>query len=253
MTKSSIVAKNFSRNPDYYHLRAETQLLAAANVAELIAAQNINPQQILEIGCGTGFLTDKLFDQFPEAEFTVTDISAAMLEFCQKQTAEIREQKGISAKFAENDICTDSPPGHFDLITSSLAFQWVPDLSGLFKRLQEKLTSEGKIICSTLAEGTFATVKQRFSTAGVDFPSPKLFADEEIKTFTRFFNSVEIFSETCHEKFASMRDFLHHIQETGAGNASGKALSSVDLKKILKAEDMPVNAEYNIKYLVLSN
>ncbi len=69
MTESSIVEKNFSRDPDYYHLHAATQLYVADKLAEIIAEHAIGSiNSVLGIGCGTGFLTEKLFVQFPEAE-----------------------------------------------------------------------------------------------------------------------------------------------------------------------------------------
>ena len=39
---------------------------------------------ILDIGCGTGFLTSHLKDYYPNAHITACDISYKMLEECQK-------------------------------------------------------------------------------------------------------------------------------------------------------------------------
>lgn len=167
MTNSSIVEKNFSRDPDYYHLHAETQLYVADQLAKIISSQVINPQSVLEIGCGTGFLSDKLFSLFPNAEFTICDISPTMLQFCEKQTRELREQQNITAKFTENDISAVCPEGGYDLIVSSLAFQWVQNLAAVSEQLKNHLNPGGKLIFSTLSEGTFAEVKHAFNQAGI--------------------------------------------------------------------------------------
>ena len=58
LTKSAIVAKNFSRNPDFYHRNAEIQRYAADRLFnEIINTVSIKPSKILELGFGTGFLT----------------------------------------------------------------------------------------------------------------------------------------------------------------------------------------------------
>lgn len=250
MTKSNIVEKNFSRDPDYYHLHAETQLYVADRLAAILAENSGGAvYSILEIGCGTGFLTEKIFAQFPGAVFYITDLSAAMLKFCKRQTQPIRKQQEISAKFAENDIAKTCPEGEYDLIVSSLAFQWIPDLSSVIAQLKDRLKPQGKLIFSTLTAGTFGTVKQKFIEAGVDFPSPGLLMPTAIESACSCFKNVEICHETRTEEFASMLEFLRHIQGTGAGNATGIPLSAANLKKILNREEL-VSAIYNITYAV---
>ena len=43
-----------------------------------------NPR-ILEVGCGTGILTEFLIKKYPNASFEITDISGSMLEECKKR------------------------------------------------------------------------------------------------------------------------------------------------------------------------
>ena len=249
MTESIIVEKNFSRAPEYYHQHAITQHYVADKLASLIQFHcNGKVQRILEIGCGTGFLTEKLFSFFPEADFTITDLSGTMLSFCKKQTQQIRSEKNISVKFAENDISMYCPGSDYSLIVSSLAFQWVQDLETVIKRLQSKLLPNGQLIFSTQSEGTFAGIKETFAEEEVDFPGPELLTADEIKSVCRNFNSIEISNETRIEEYKSMLTFLRHIQGTGAGNATGKPLPTSELKKIIN-DPSRISAEYNITYV----
>lgn len=250
MTKSHIVEKNFSRDPDYYHLYADTQLYAADKLAALIAEQVKSPvKSILEIGCGTGFLTEKVMARFPAGKFQITDISPTMLKFCESQTRALREKHQIAAEFAENDISNCCPNGQYDLIVSSLAFQWVPNLEQTVKQLQSQLTPGGQLMFTTLSDGTFAAVKETFTGAKIFFPGPDLLTAEQIQSACNSFASVEISNETRTEEFSSMLEFLRHIQGTGAGNATGTPLQTAELKKILKRSDI-IHADYNITYAV---
>ena len=73
---------------------------------------------MLEIGCGTGLLTQALRQQLNAAEWIATDLSAGMLESCRSRV----EGQGVRL------VCMDGERlalrGEFDLICSSLAMQW---------------------------------------------------------------------------------------------------------------------------------
>ena len=51
------------------------------------------PIRILELGCGTGNLTENIINKYPESELTVVDISVEMLEECKSR---FKEQKSIN-------------------------------------------------------------------------------------------------------------------------------------------------------------
>jgi malonyl-CoA O-methyltransferase len=251
VTKARMVKKNFSRNPDYYHKNAETQRYAASSLAEIIQQQTTGKvEKILEIGCGTGFLTEKLLSLFPHAEFTITDISNSMLQFCEQQTRALRSKKKIVADFAVNDISKSCPEENFDLIVSSLAFQWIDDLETTMHQIRNKLSKNGTVIFSTLSQGTFSSAKRFFNDFNVPFPGPQLLTSEQIKSACHQFANVDLVEELQVEEFDSMLMFLRHIQRTGAGNASGHLISTRDLKKILSQYKLKIQAEYNIVYMV---
>lgn len=54
------------------------------------------PRRILEVGCGTGFLTQMLHEAWPEAELIATDIAPKMLE-------RARNRVGKRVQFCEMD------------------------------------------------------------------------------------------------------------------------------------------------------
>jgi len=252
LTQSLIVEKNFSRNPDYYHKNAETQRYAADTLAEIIQQKNSDKiDKILEIGCGTGFLTEKLFLMFPQAAFTITDISGSMLQFCGQQTQTLRSKQNVSANFTINDIVESFPEGKYDLIVSSMAFQWIDDLSAILQQVQNHLSKNGILVFSTLSQDTFSSVKRIFNDLGILFPGPQLLTTEKINSACRHFTNLEVKNELCIEEFDTMLKFLRHIQSTGAGNASGNSMSARDLKKVLRNQfGKKIQAEYNITYAV---
>jgi len=248
-----LVERNFSRHPKYYDANAGIQKMVAANLADLISA-SIAAQSVssaLEIGCGTGFLTESLFRAFPAAEFTVTDISPAMLAYCERSTANLADGLGVSANFAVFDASSDSLEGTFDLVASSLAFQWVENFSGLTRRLRSIVATGGVLAFATLAEGTFDSISRIFSEHGLDFPIPKLPKQEELKNSLTDFTVREFRVETMREDFGTTIEFLRHLRGVGAGNATEKRLSTARFAKFLRERGKePVSAEYEVVFAV---
>jgi len=249
---SELVADNFSKDPEYYDRAADAQKKAAELLADAIrsAAESAfqrSPKRVLEIGCGTGFLTGRLFELFPDAEFAATDISPAMLEFCRRATEQRRTEKGVSAEFALDDISATRLEGDFDLVASSFAFQWAGRMTELVPTLA-RLTRPGGLLCfSALREGTFAEVRSFFAGRGVPFPIPHLASDDELRGALSAFRNVEIRETVIEEKHASLREFLRHLQKVGAVNASGERVSTADLRRVL-AEDAgeKLTVEYDV-------
>lgn len=252
MINTSIVDKNFSRNPDYYHLNAKTQLETTDKLADIIFQKTDHPHEILEIGCGTGFLTQKILNRYNEAHFTITDISESMLKFCREKTSKIRKERQLAVEFLENDINSKCPLGQYDLIVSSLVFQWLPNLKKVIRQLKEQLSPGGKLIFSTLTSGTFSSVKAKFHQAGIVFPSPEMLTCDQIKDACDCFENIDFLQEKMTEEFPSMQEFLKHIQGTGAGNATGNSLKLSELKKVISPNKHPLKADYCIMYLILN-
>jgi malonyl-CoA O-methyltransferase len=136
-----------------YHQQASVQERVAQQLALLVAEFDLPEKpRILEIGCGTGFLSQHLIKQWPHANLLLTDISPGMLERCQTQLGEIDRKR---VDFARMDGESISLEGEFDLIISSLAFQWFNDPMGNLEKLALKLASGGRLAFMTLGDGSF--------------------------------------------------------------------------------------------------
>ena len=145
------ISDAFGAAAAHYDDHAGPQRFAARLVADL--AQRQRPQgvrRILEIGCGTGLLTRDIQARWPDAEIIVTDLSPGMLD---------KAAAGglVAATFLAMDGEAPAFDGPwFDLILSSLAFQWFDDLSAAIARLAALLRPGGSLIFSTMGQGSFA-------------------------------------------------------------------------------------------------
>jgi malonyl-CoA O-methyltransferase len=117
------VAAAFGAAAGTYDADADLQRLVAGRLAARIAALPLPPApRILEIGCGTGFLSRHLLAGRPGARGLITDLSEAMVRRCRDTLAGASD---FLVMDGERPCLT--PPGGFDLICSSLALQWFAD------------------------------------------------------------------------------------------------------------------------------
>jgi len=247
-----LVEHNFSRDPDYYNDLAGTQEDVAERLSDLIKEKTVQSKlsTILEIGCGTGFLTQNIIDRLPGIQFTVTDISSSMLDYCRNRIKKSGDAGNCDFKVC--DITKGCPEGEFSLITSSLAFQWVEKKGDLFKDLHAHLGKNGQLIFTTLLEGTFANIEKIFDKYNSEFPIPELASICDLKESLSCFDKVEIVEGTYIEKYKSIKDFLDHIHKVGAGNATEKRVPMSKLRKIIKEEKKngEIIAEYRVAFVV---
>ena len=144
------IKDSFTAQADVYDAAADLQWLVAERLAERITSRTMSqPRRILEIGCGTGFLSARLMQSFPEARLTLTDIAPTMLARCRARLGDRPDYRVMDGERPEG------LPGGFDLICSNLTFQWFVDLPAALLQLSKLLAPGGKLIFATLGQETF--------------------------------------------------------------------------------------------------
>ncbi len=96
----------------------------------------INPQNILDIGCGPGNSTHVLKKSFPNAHIVGIDNSENMIEKASAEYPDL-EFKLMSV----NEICHDS--ANYDIIFSNACLQWAPNHRQILPMLFERLNESG--------------------------------------------------------------------------------------------------------------
>ena len=105
------------------------------------------PLAILELGCGTGNLTQLLAHNFPQAHLSFVDLSGDMLV----QTA--RKLDPLSKAYTPvrgGFMDVDFPEGRFDLVTSSIALHHLSDEEkpAMYRRIYGWLKPGGRFRCA---------------------------------------------------------------------------------------------------------
>jgi tRNA (cmo5U34)-methyltransferase len=116
---------------------------ALSKVADYIpsAAQ---ANAILELGCGTGNLTQYMLNRFPDARFELIDLSEESLEICKHRFGTKYKLAYHQKDFRDLDLS----PLSFDLVVSSVSIHHLLDeeKKNLFSKLYRSLTPNGVFI-----------------------------------------------------------------------------------------------------------
>ena len=97
--------------------------------------QDLHPNRVIDLGCGTGEITATLKERWPKADVIGLDSAATML-------ANARGLSG-AVTWVETDIAAWQPEQPLDLIFSNAALQWLDRHEVLFPRLMTALGKGG--------------------------------------------------------------------------------------------------------------
>ncbi len=245
MSRQARIAAAFGLGAGTYDDAAPIQRAAARRLARRIAAQwpKAPPRRILEIGCGTGFLSAELAALFPESTLVLTDIAPAMLQRCQARLGAGHAYRVMDGAHPDADLT-----GGFDLVVSSLALQWLPDLRDGLRRLALCLAPGGQLAFATLGQESFAAWRQAHAALGL---ACGLHAYPEAAAFPwpPGLNG-HIAVEWLEEPHASGLAFLRALKRIGAGQPAlgHEPLSPAALRRVLARFEDGFTARYQILY-----
>lgn len=235
MGSKKLLEKRFSLRAttydDYAHVQKEMANRLMEHVLHVTAKRETANARILEIGCGTGYLTKQLLTHFPSAHITAVDLAPGMIE--QIKTKVQSPRVSFFCGDAENMHWSES----FDLIVSNATFQWFQHLSKTVYRLMNTLNSQGVLCFTTFGNNTFhelhtcyelakkhVKLDKRFaqSTVGPKFDSLKQLREKIEMAFESSAERVEIAGAEWehYEWYPSVRNFFQSIKKVGASNTN---------------------------------
>jgi len=245
ISRSSAVQSQFNRRAISYDTHAHVQRTMADQLARSFVGWKdkglINERSILEIGCGTGALTQIIVNEWPSASITALDIAPKMIELTEKrilsgQHLSTRNSTTDRIRFIEADIemwAKNAPASSVDIIVSNACFQWLNDPQETLGHLRRMLRPGGLLIFTTFGPDTFCEMHKAFNEVyrasgmvpqrhGLTFQSPDQW---EIMLEESGYSNFKCERAIHKEKYASARDFLYSVKGMGASTTEAVTTS----------------------------
>ncbi len=239
---SSSISARFAAAAQTYHEESNLQ----RTVAEKLAASMPGLEEIdsiLEIGCGTGFLTELLRRRFPRALIYALDIARPMIDLARERIGECGRIRWHAA-----DARQFCPDRDFSLIISSSALHWMTPVSETVKRLASMLEPGGNLVSALMVKGTLgelhAVRTSLFPTKTAPLCLPG--AEEVLEALATAGLRVELSrQEILRERYDSAHGFLRSLNRqgvTGTAHSGCELLNRTELRKLTGYYDQRFSA-----------
>jgi malonyl-CoA O-methyltransferase len=164
-----------------YDDAAVLQREVGRRMAERLALVRLQPETILDAGCGTGEALVELTARYPHATIIGLDFALGMVSAAQRRAASIRApHRGLAAKIlraratargASGFVCADATRlplrrSSIDLVWSNLMLSSVGEPAAVFAEFLQPLRVGGLLMFSTLGPDTLKELRAAF--AGID-------------------------------------------------------------------------------------
>lgn len=249
------VAQRFGQAAAQYHQEAHIQRKVAEGLlSSLLPWQGMLPDApILEIGCGTGFLTKLLLQHFPEKEFVITDVSEEMLDFCR---ANLESEGLLSDKITFEVLDANEFQGtesKYAMVISNFAPQWFHDTAIVLEKLSDSLVPGGLLLCSFPGNHTFEQWYECCLELGLPYTA-NTFPDVEEMVIKLSMGPMQIdyYENDLIDSFESSLDFFRNLKAIGADHVhSGKKLTYKQFKLLTDHWDSSVEDKVEVKWHVV--
>ncbi len=172
---------------------------------------------ILELGAGTGLLTEIIVRNLQFHRLTCNDLVEKSKSYLDKITQNYDFIVGNSSKI--------KPVGAVDLIISNAMFQWFSSLNAPLEHYSRILEKNGILAFSTFSKENFKEIRDALGVS-LNYLS----ADEIRSALEKDFQILEIVEFESVLQFNTQLELLAHLKNTGVNSLNSKKMTFRDIK-----------------------
>lgn len=240
-----------------YDRWAAPQLGIARNLIRILPG-NGYIDSILDVGCGTGYLTGLLHGHYPDACILGIDIAPEMVNLCRRRWEKIRRLSFMVADAERFDSRTC-----FDLVASSFCFQWFSAREQSISRMAGMLNPGGIFACAMPVAGSLAELYETYQSVlsekmpGLEYESSGIYVDVLARAGLNIVHFEEatiqgLYNSGLHALCAFKgigATFKHHRGYTPRSAAEVKKIAR-HYERCYALADGQVPITYNVLYVV---
>ncbi len=231
----SKVAKSFGAAAKGYDRVAVLQRTVSERMIERLNLIQLAPENILDIGAGTGQSARSLAKKFKRSKVFQLDLSQQMSIISRSKTSRFFSRQNFVCGDAERLPVTSS---FFDLVHSSLTFQWCNDLDKCFSESFRVLNTNGLFIFATLGPDTLKELRECWAAVDDNIHINTFFDMHDIgdALVRAGLESVVMDVESITMTYTDSMDLMRELKALGAHNVNKdrhKGLTGKDSFKIM--------------------
>ncbi|MGL5894347.1 MAG: malonyl-ACP O-methyltransferase BioC [Bacteroidales bacterium] len=212
-----LLARRFSKAAATYDQSAIAQQEIASHLWSLTSRiLKDKPENILEIGCGTGMLTRIYTQECHLSRVTLNDIYDSR-EFLPP----------VKSNFIQGDAEEVDLGEGYDLILSTSAVQWFSDLESFISKIERSLKPGGIFAFSTFGPDNYHELR-KITNSGLHYHT-----QEELMGMLKGFEIVSFEQKAITNLFETPLDILRHIKATGVAGGMGSSWSRGQLNQFI--------------------
>ena len=172
--------------------------------------------RVVDVGCGTGFLTQQVMSKGLVKQMLAIDIALSMVQMTQAK---------LLATDAVKTVCADAEnlplqKQSVDKIVSNVALQWCQNLPGVFSGFKQVLKKQGRLVFSTFGPGTLQELKQAWAAVDDYSHVNEFYSADELLVFLQQagFNNIQIESKYYQSNYQTVLDLMRELKGIGAHN-----------------------------------
>ncbi len=241
MKTDKTIALRFSASSETYDRAARAQPLVADRIMGMIGSADC-PERILDAGCGTGLLTEKLAARFPAAVIDAVDVSERMIAHARQRFA-----GNNRVRFTACDARSFAGGGVYQLVASCSALHWMKPIGEAVKKLSSLLQAGGRMVFGLMVDGTLQELRSaRLRAAPGKPPIGKLPSVAEVRDAL---HAAKLVIAGCEEErielhYPSAAALLKSLHEQGVTGGS----VSIAAAPLNRAELCRLMADYDSSY-----
>ena len=160
------VRRSFERAAPSYDRNSVLQCEIGIRLLKHLDPIRIDPDRIVDLGCGTGMFFKPLRERYPKAQVVGIDIARPMLDLAAKRSPWLKRTLGMAP---ERLVCADAErlplaAGSVPFVFSNLALQWTR-AETVFAEAARVLSTGGLFLFSTFGPDTLKELRAAFAGA----------------------------------------------------------------------------------------
>ncbi len=208
----------FDRAAHTYDANAILQREIGERLLERLDLIKLQPQTVLDLGSGTGFMTEKLLKRYKKACVIGVDLAHSMAKKTRQRGSWLRKPHGVCADVAHLPF----QPQCADMLVSNLMLQWCNDLPSVFNEFVQVLKPGGMLMFSTFGPDTLKELRASWGKVDGHTHTSRFMDMHDVgdALLQAGFRDPVMDMEIITLTYSDVRGLLRDLKGIGANNAT---------------------------------